>query len=470
MAGLLVTREIQPRVVVPSNPAVKSLILQECHDVPLSGHLGTAKTMERVVRRFVWPKMHEEIRHYVATCLGCQQNKPSSQLPIGLLQPLPIPEQPWQTISMDLITALPRTKSGFDAIVVFVDKLTKWATYVPTTTNVDAPGLARLFFQHIVRLHGIPSAIVSDRDPRFTSLFWNALWQQLGTKLQMSTAFHPETDGQTERQNRTLEEMLRAYVSYEQDDWDEHLPAAELAHNCAVHASTGFSPYYLNHGHHPRLPIDEAMKSVNVSNNPTAAERIEQLHQSLTRAKATLQQAQLRQAQYADRTRREVVFQVGDQVLLSTEHLALKDKDRTKKLTSKYIGPFSITRVVSSVAYELQLPPQLSIHPVFHVSKLRAVKSSTAEEFPGRSDIGASRPPPELIRENGEEEWEVERIVKQRTVKRGKNKKQHEYLVKWKGYPEWEMTWEPLRHLAGAKQLLEEFLESRAAAERPKRH
>ena len=467
--GLLVTRQLQPRVVVPNDPAVKSLILHECHDVPLSGHLGTAKTIERVVRRFVWPNMNEEIRHYVATCVSCQQNKPSSQLPIGLLQPLPIPDQPWQTVTMDLITSLPRTKSGFDAIVVFVDKLTKWATYVPTTTDVNAPGLARLFFLNIVRLRGIPSAIVSDRDPRFTSLFWNALWQQLGTKLQMSTAFHPQTDGQTERQNRTLEEMLRAYVSYEQDDWDEHLVAAELAHNCAVHASTGFSPYYLNHGHHPRLPLDEAMKPAHVSNNPTAAERVQLLHQSLARAKSTLQQAQLRQAKYADQSRREVVFRVGDQVLLSTEHLALKDKDRTKKLTGKYIGPFPITRVVSKVAYELKLPPQLRIHPVFHVSKLRALKSSTSEEYPGRSAAAASRPPPELINEDGNEEWAVERIVKERTVKRGKNKKRVEYLVKWKGYPDWQMTWEPLQHLAGAKQLLEKFLKSRAAAaQRPK--
>ena len=279
--GLLVTREEQSRIVVPDEPEAKLLIFQECHDVPLSGHLGTAKTIERVTRRFVWPKMHEEIRRYVATCVSCQQNKPSSQLPIGLLQPLPIPERPWQTVTMDLITALPRTKLGHDAIVVFVDKLTKWATYVPTTTNVDAPSLATLFFQNVIRLRGVPSAIISDRDPRFTSVFWNALWQQLGTKLQMSTAFHPQTDGQTERQNRTLEEMLRAYVSYEQDDWDEHLAAAELAHNCAEHASTGFSPYFLNHGHHPQLPLDEAIKSANVSNNPTAAGRIQVLHEEV---------------------------------------------------------------------------------------------------------------------------------------------------------------------------------------------
>ncbi len=456
VGGLLVTA--RNRVVVPGSNDVKLLLFRECHDLPLGGHLGSAKTIARITQRFVWPNMHAEIRHYVSTCLTCQMNKPSTQLPLGLLQPLPIPDRPWQVVTMDLITALPRTKAGHDAIVVFVDKLTKWATYVATSTSVDAPSLARLFFDHVVRLHGIPSAIVSDRDPRFTSIFWQALWQQLGTKLQMSTAFHPQTDGQTERQNRTLEETLRAYVNYRQDNWDELLTAAELSYNCAVHASTGHSPFFLNYGHEPVLPIDEAVKPANVSNNPTAAERIQQLHEALGRSKAALLRAQQRQAQYADRNRREITFVVGDSVLLSTEHLSLKNKDRTKKLLSKYIGPFKVKRVISQVAYELDLPSTMHIHPVFHVSKLKVVKDS-GSALPGRSvaEQAPERPPPELINEDGEEEWEVERILKKRTVKRGKNSKRIEYLVQWRGYPEWEQTWEPARNLAQAQQAIADF-------------
>ncbi len=175
--------------------------------------------------------MNAAIKDYVTSCLACQQNKPSNALPIGLLHPLPVPEHRWQVVTMDLITQLPRTTSGHDAIVVFVDKYSKMVHYAPTTTTVTAPQLAKLFFQHVVRHHGVPTAIVSDRDPRFTSNFWRALWQQLGTRLAMSTAYHPQTDGQTERANRTLEDMLRAYVNYRSDEWDEHLIAAEIAYN-----------------------------------------------------------------------------------------------------------------------------------------------------------------------------------------------------------------------------------------------
>ena len=138
--------------------------------------------------------MDVEIQTYVTGCDACQRNKPSHQAKIGLLQPLPIPERPWQQVSLDLIVALPRTKSGHDAVVVFVDKLTKMVHYVATTTNVTAPQLSQLFMREVCRLHGVPESILSDRDPRFTAHFWRALWGQLGTKLTMSTAYHPQTE------------------------------------------------------------------------------------------------------------------------------------------------------------------------------------------------------------------------------------------------------------------------------------
>ena len=459
--GLLV--DVNGRVRIPASSSIRLKILQECHDVPLSGHVGSQKTIANVTRRFVWPKVHEEVREYVSTCVPCQMNKPSTQLPIGLLQPLAIPEGPWWTVTMDLITSLPRTKSGCDAIVVFVCKLTKWAIYVPTVTKIDAPRLADLFFEHVVRHHGVPRAIVSDRDPRFVSIFWQSLWKQLGTALLMSTAFHPQTDGQTERQNRTLEETLRAYVNYEQDDWDTKLVAAELAYNTTEHASTGYSPYYLNYGHHPHLPLDVAVSPPNVSNNQTAADRIASLHQALTEAKASLLQAQQRQTHYANMKRRELEFKVSESVLLSTEHLQLKDRDRTKKLLSKFIGPFKVKRVVSPVAYELELPPTMHIHPVFHASKLKPLKSNDDNLYPNRpsqSSVESSRPPPELIDDgDGEEGWEVERIVKERIVRRGRGggRAVTEYLVKWGGSPEWEMTWQTAHDLRHCQKAIREF-------------
>ena len=461
-------RDRDGRVWVPADQSLRTLILQECHDAPTSGHLGSAKTVELVTRRFSWPNMYRDIKRYVATCLACQSNKPSLQAVAGLLQPLEVPEMPWSCVTMDLITQLPKTRQGHDAIVVFVCKLTKMAHYVATQTTVDAPTLAVLFFEQVVRHHGLPAVIVSDRDVRFTSLFWRALWQQLGTKLAMSTAFHPQTDGQTERQNRTLEEMLRAYVSYQQDDWDQWLVAAEMAYNNAVQTSTQQTPYYLNSGHHPRLPLDAAVKPEAQSNNAAAADRIADLHGCLEAARAALRRAQQRQASYADAGRRELELSEGDQVLLSTEHLRVRDADRTKKLMSKYIGPFVIRRKVSAVAYELQLPATLRVHPVFHVSKLKPYRDGAAT-FPARRQV-VDRPPPELIDEDGEEQWEVDAILKKRTIQRGRARHPRiEYLVRWRGYPEWEATWEPLQHLANAQQALAAFEQADGARDRPRR-
>jgi hypothetical protein len=457
--GLLINAS--NRIVIPSSASsVKSLIFHECHDAPLGGHSGTAKTIDRISRRFIWKNMNEEIRSYVSTCLMCQMNKPSQQFPMGLLQPIASPDSPWHTVTLDFIVALPKTKRGYDATIVIVDKLTKWVIYIASHTTDDAPTVARYFFDHVVRHHGIPTVIISDRDAKFASIFWQSLWGQLGTRLHMSTAFHPQTDGQTERQNRTLEEAMRAYVNYKQDDWDEHLIALELAYNCSVQRSTGFSPYYLNYGYDPNLPLDAAVNSSRVSNNPTAADRIQQLHDSISIAKKNLAEAQNRQAQYANLKRREVELEVGQKVLLSTQHLALKDKDRTKKLMPRFIGPFPVKRIISSVAYELELPTTMKIHPVFHISKLKILKLRSSSSIPSLSDDfehDHSRPPPELINEDGEEEWEVEKIVKHRTVKQKNNKQRIEYLVIWKGYPEWEMTWEPASHLKRASKAIAEY-------------
>ncbi len=354
------------RLVVPNGALkAKEIVLHECHDGKTGGHFGAAKTIGRVNRSFVWPKMHAEIKEYVATCLACQANKPSSQLPIGLLQPLPIPESAWHTVTMDLITQLPRSTDGHDAIYVVVDKLTKYVYYIPTVTTVTAVQLAELFIQNVVRYRGIPRCIVSDRDPRFTSIFWQSLWQQLGTKLSMSTAFHPQTDGQTERANRTLEEGLRAYINYHQLDWDQHLVPLEIAFNNTVQASTGFTPFYLNSGREIELPLDLAVTNSQPSANQTSVDRLSRLSQDLRQAKKNLEIAQQRQAKYADEKRREIVFQVGDQVMLSTEHLKLKVPGQTPKLLSKFIGPFKITKVISNTAYELDLPHSMRIHPSF---------------------------------------------------------------------------------------------------------
>jgi hypothetical protein len=439
------------RLYVPASTELKTRILHECHDSPTSGHLGKDKTIEQVKRRFYWPGMDAEIARYVTSCDACQRNKPSQQATMGLLQPLPIPDRPWQQVSMDLITQLPRSSSGKDAIVVFVDKLTKMVHYEATTTTVSAPQLAALFFRSVVRHHGVPSSILSDRDARFTSHFWKALWGHLGTQLTMSTAFHPQTDGQTERANRTLEEMMRSFVNFKQTDWDQHLVAAEVAVNSSQHASTGYTPFYLNYGREVTLPLDLAVEEARRGKNPEASEVIRQLHASLQQAQQNLLKAQHRQADGADRSRRDVTFRVGDRVLLSTAHLRmLGDGSRAPKFNSKFIGPFRIKRVVNTNAFELELPLQLQIHPVLNISRLKAYHDGRAS-FPQRAPPDDSRPPPETVAADGEQ-YEVESILAQR----GKGARL-EYLVKWKGWPTWEATWERKTALRDAQEVVEEF-------------
>ena len=437
---------------VPADLDLQTRILRECHDSDLGGHLGKEKTIEQVKRRFYWPGMDAVISSYVTSCDACQRNKPSQQTPMGLLMPLPIPTRPWQQVSMDLITALPRSRSGNDAIVVFVDKLTKMVHYVATTTSVTAPKLATLFMREVVRLHGVPESILSDRDPRFTAHFWRSFWSQMGTTLTMSTAYHPQTDGQTERANRTLEEMLRSRVNFAQSDWDEHLATAELAVNNATQASTGFSPFYLNAGQEVRLPLDEAIAGLRPSSNPEAADRIRRLRSDLIRARSHIEQAQKRQAKYADQHRRDVRFVVGDQVLLSTAHLRMLGADkRTPKFTFRYLGPFVVKRVANANAYELDLPAQLRIHPVFNVNRLKAYRDGAAS-FPSRPQPDA-RPPPEIALADGAEVYEVESIL----AGRGAGARA-QYLVKWRGYPVWEATWERPSVLTGARQVLADYL------------
>ncbi len=440
------------RLYIPNDLQLRTRILQEYHDTPTGGHLGRDKTSEQVKRRFYWPGMDKMIQEYVTTCDSCQRNKPSQQAPMGPLQPLPIPTRPWQQVSMDLITQLPRSRSGNDAIVVFVDKLTKMVHYAATTTNVTAPQLATIFLREVVRLHGVPESILSDRDPRFTANFWRAFWKQLGTTLTMSTAYHPQTDGQTERANRTLEEMLRSRINFEQTDWDEHLAVAELANNNSLQASTGFTPFFLNSGQEVQLPLDLELAELLPTNNPSAEERIRKLHAALQRARSNIEAAQQRQAKYADKHRRDITFQVGDQVLLSTEHLQLKGADRrTPKFSHKYIGPFKVKRVVNRNAYELELPPQLQLlHSTFNIDRLKPYKDGSAA-FPSRPPPD-SRPPPEAILDNGAAVFEVERIL----AKRGSGNRT-QYLVLWKGYPLWEATWEPRSSLHGAADAVADF-------------
>lgn len=198
--------------------------------------------------------MTADIAKYVQACAFCQLNKASNAKPAGLLQPLPTPADRWLEVTMDFITELPCTSRGFDAVIVMFDRFSKMVRFAPCTKDTNTVDTAKLFIQHVFANHGIADIIIFDRDARFTSQLWQDLQSQLGTKHKLSTAFHPQIDGQTERVNRVLEENLRHYVNDIQNDWDEWLPLAEFEYNNSWHEAIGATPFYMNYGRHPKLP------------------------------------------------------------------------------------------------------------------------------------------------------------------------------------------------------------------------
>jgi transposase InsO family protein len=445
--GLLWTRIAGSiRLCVPQDPTLRTLLLHDHHDAPIAGHLGFDKTYDALRRTYFWPRMARDTKAYVNSCEQCQRNKPILHHKAGLFTPLEIPSQRWETVSMDFIVQLPKTAHGYDAITVFVDKLSKQVHFCASHTTDSAADVARLFFDQVFRLHGMPRAFISDRDTKFTSKFWMALTKLLGIKQNMSTAFHPQSDGQTERANRTLEEMLRSYISYHQRDWDKFLSMMEFAYNNSINPTTGVSPFLLNQGFHPLVPA--SLISPTTTPAPAVADFIQQQSSVLALAQDAIAQAQLQQKHYADKFHQPVSFTVGDMVLLSTEHIsaAAHANRPSKKLEPNFVGPFKIIEAINDNAFKLDLPSSMHQHPVFNADLLKPYKPSPSM-FPDRTP---PRPPPILVDDN--EEYEVDDILDYKII-RGSPK----WLVKWKGYPLDDATWEPKRALKNAHDILSAF-------------
>lgn len=441
-------------ILVPNTHRAKTIVVNQCHDEPMSGHLGRDKTLERVKLRFKWTGMDSWVADYVSSCTACQKNKSTNQKPAGQLMPLPIPGRPWEQVGLDFMGPFPKTDAGMNGIAVFIDRLTKLLHIKAVSLELSAKQAADLANQEVVRLHGVPKVWVSDRDVRFTARFWADFWQLMGADLSLSTAYHPQTDGQTERANRTILQVMRSLVKDHQKNWDRHLWTAELAINSAAQASTGISPFSMNYLREAALPMDIMLKTKVTTANPTAEQMYVDIRKVWQDATARIQLAQQRQKKGADARRRSEKFQVGDRVLLSTENINVvgsKEMKRSVKFAAKYIGPFPIIRVVNDNAYKLQLPVNFKIHPTINVSRLKRFVDGS-DQFPDR-EVEDDEPEGEIIRDaNGELEWEVERILAQR----GRESKQ-QYLVKWKGYPLHEATWQVSADLQNATKKLKQF-------------
>ena len=358
------------RLCVPQDEKLRDEILSEAHDTPYTAHPGSTKMYQDLKRKFWWDGMKRSIVSFVERCLACQQVKALHQRPYGKLQPLEIPEWKWEHITMDFVTGLPKTKRGNTAIWVIVDRLTKSAHFLPIPITYGSEKLSQLYVREIVHLHGIPASITSDRDAKFTSNFWQSLQEELGTKLNFSTAFHPQSDGQSERTIQTLEDMLRAVILDRGGSWETILPLIEFAYNNSYQATINMAPYEALYGRKCRSPLywDEVGER-----KMLGPEVVNEMVEIVRQIKGRIKEAQDRQKSYADARRTDLQFKVGDKVFLKVSPSKGIIRFGVKgKLRPRFIGPYEILEEIGPVAYRLALPPSFgSVHNVFHVSQLR---------------------------------------------------------------------------------------------------
>ena len=415
---------LQDRLCVPNVDELRKKILEEAHSSRYSIHPGATKMYRDLRQHYWWRRMKKDIVEYVARCLNCQQVKYEHQRPGGLLQQMTIPEWKWERITMDFVVGLPRTLRKFDAVWVIVDRLTKSAHFIPVVTTYTSERLAQIYIQEIVRLHGVPISIISDRGPQFTSHFWRAVQSELGTRVELSTAFHPQTDGQSERTIQILEDMLRACVIDFGGQWDRFLPLAEFAYNNSYQSSIEMAPFEALYGRRCRSPIGwfepgEA-KLYGTDLVRDALEKVKLIQERL-------RTAQSRQKSYADQKARDISFMVGEKVLLKVSPMkGIMRFGKKGKLSPRFIGPFEVLKRVGEVAYELALPPSLSgVHPVFHVSMLRKYHADLSHVL----DFSTVQ----LDNSLGYEEEPIAIVDKQ--VRQLRSKRISAVKVQWRGQP-----------------------------------
>ena len=404
----------------PSDQFLRN-ILQELHDHPTAGHPGRDETLRKIKELYQWPKMNQWVTDYVKGCATCQQNKIQTHkrktLPFGITTSPNM--KPFSQIALDLITGLLQV-NGKDAILTILDhRCSRAAIFIPCTTTITRPGIAQLYLRNVYPWFGLPSRVISDRDPRFTSQFGRALTMKLGIKRNISTVFHPQTDSLSERKNQWVEQYLHTVTSANLEDWTQWLALASAVHNNRRNATTGLSPNQILLGYEPQLTPGTSAPS----NNDLAEERIRKLMENRDQATNAINEATKGNGTIPSQ------YYVRDQVWLEGKNL--KFPHQATKLNLKCYGPFKIIKEISPVAYQLQLPPSWNIHPVFHASLLSSY-CKTPSHGPN-----FSRPPPDLI--DNEEEYEVEQIKAHQSFSRSKCL---QYLIKWKGYPESDNTWE----------------------------
>jgi hypothetical protein len=411
-ATISATKHITPegKVCIPPLNEVKRGIMQLTHNHPMAGHPGRDKTLQKTQEWYYWPGMKEWITEYVKGCTTCQQNKILTHRKMTPTYQILTKEdtQPFQRVTMDLITGLPPVK-GKDTILTIVDQgCTHAAVFLPCSTTIMGPGIAQLYHDHVFQWFGLPTKVISDRDPRFTSHFGKALVVQLGIEQNLSMAFHPQTDGLSEWKNQWIKQYLRLILFMAPEDWAYWLALASAMHNNRRNATTGLLPNQALLGYDTTLNPRYTSSTLNKSAEEHSCIMMEQQVQAITAINQAVEKIGKPEAQYT----------MGAQVWLEGKNLRLPYQ--STKLALKRYGPFKIIKEVSPMAYQLNLPVTWGIHDVFYASLLSPYHEMT------QYGPNFLRPPPDLIK--GEAEYEVKAIKNHRNFRRSHTL---QYLIKW---------------------------------------
>jgi hypothetical protein len=445
------------RLCVPRSKV--NYVLNWIHDSPFeSAHSGTRRFTARLQELFYWNSMLKDAVEFCSSCDVCQKIKVDHHKKMGALRPSHIPARPFATVSLDLITGLPPLGSEkFTAVLVIVDKLMKFAIIIPTHDTLDQDGFAKLFVERVANVYGLPDRIIADRDKRWATDFWKSVMASYGGVMALSSSHHPQTDGQTEVLNATIEQMLRAYVAGRRDSWSSWISVLTFAYNSSVHSSSGYALNYLLMGYKPRLTSGVLLDEVDPASRPflpsqraeTFIETLEELRKS---ARDALVLAQEKQARAYNKNRRPVdPIDVGDLVLVNPHTLKLVDVAGTgKKLVQRTIGPFEVLERINPVVYRLRLPDTYPMHPVFNIGHLKKYQPSP----PHFGDRSALLPTRDFI---ASPEYEVEAILGHRIAPK-KYGNRRMYLVRWAGYGPADDSWISEYDLRNAPELRRKYL------------
>ncbi len=408
-------------------------IMQLAHDAKTAGHFGYFKTLSRL-KNYHWKNKSRDVRNYVQGCLVCQQKKDYMGKKLTDPTSLEVPGRRWGSLASDFIVKLPKTKNGFDSITTYVDRLTRRVHFIPSKDSDTAVDVANAFFSHLFKHHGMPDSIVSDRDPKFTSKFWKRLMELCGVKLKMSSSRHPQTDGSSEIMNRMVENYLRCYCNYHQNDWDELLPGAEFAYNSAVSEDLGMTPFEVDLGWNPKSPLD-LVSSLSASNE-TVSQFKDRLKVVLDDAKFAYKLAKADQSARSSLKYKPHSYKIGDELWINKSLFkdAYSKSQASDKLSAKRFGPFKVLELVGKNAVKLELPKHFKIHDVVNVMHTVPFHKQNSEIAPPV----VNRPDPVPTIEGTE--YIVDKILKHRRKGRG-----FQFLTLMKGDPTHDAEWQPTK-------------------------